>query len=105
MCEYEFNDGDVVKVARKVESRHPHGMGIGKEWMDTWANPMDKFVGKVFTIQKFNSYYGVLLYCAISDHSFWFPLLALEKVESASKNKIAEIEKKLKEIEGILKTL
>ena len=35
MCEYEFNDGDVVKVARKVESRHPHGMGIGKEWMDT----------------------------------------------------------------------
>jgi hypothetical protein len=105
MCEYEFKVGDVVRVARKVESLHPHGMGIGKKWKNGWANVMDDFIGRVVTIKEFCPNNGVLLYSPTNDYLHWFPLLALEKVEYTSKNKIAEIEKKLKEIEEILKTL
>lgn len=86
----EFNVGDKVKIVRIEEDDAPNGMGVGKQWVNNWADGVS-YRGTIF--QGMSSYLGYEyeindidetgVYFVVDEshtNEFGYPLSALEKV-------------------------
>lgn len=84
--EDDFRVGDTVKIVRKIESNHKHGMGFGKKWGNSWVDNMDRYLDKTMTIASIADN-GV---CFVEDNYYSFPLASLQLVGRDNKNKDAD---------------
>jgi hypothetical protein len=76
---HEFKVGDKVRVARKVETDDPNGMGEGKPWDNAWVSEMSYLIGSVAEVEEIDPALGVIL----SGSYYLYPLAALELIEQA----------------------
>jgi hypothetical protein len=86
----EIKVGDVVRVVRKVKSQAADGMGEGKEWGDYWVSTMDDWVGLECIVQRVNAFDGYTLFTEVREHSFYFPLAAIELVSGPEVRNVPE---------------
>jgi hypothetical protein len=81
----KFKVGGKVKIVRKVETHDKDGMGVGKEWMNSWNRSMKDYIGQKGRIESITDH-GV----SLEDTSYSWPLAALELLSLTPTEKLAK---------------